>query len=274
MLVFDELFPYVRIILPSTLIHTLDVFLGVCHRATGAPPGESEADAARQRHVNFLREMRYHIPRRHRDWLRALEKGPSVHGFIEELGAAVSVDRVDDGKQNEQMATAQAAIDAFNACVDQMKTFRDKHIQIVTVGDAQGQRLCGEARVTYSYSTHTHTHTQRYIVIQAQRAKQTGQEAVTGEGYHGMGPNADKIIHVDTAKPTARVIDERTRTDPLVRSDGMSPDNSGAMPPSVVIAAETAGVASDRGTGGTDIMPFLKQSRDETGAAAVRVARK
>ena len=111
-----------------------------------------------------------------------------------------------------------------------MKTFRDKHIQIVT----------------------------RYILIQARRAAQTGQENVTGPGYHGMGPNANKVILGPSISPSN--LDEIVRTDAMVKSDGLG-DNSDAT------TRDTNGDAAsstDRGTGGTDIMPFLKQSRDET----------
>ena len=66
----------------SSLIHSLDSFLGVRHRATGAPVKSTpEADVAAKR-VNFLKEMRYHIPKRHRAWLRSLEELPSLREFI------------------------------------------------------------------------------------------------------------------------------------------------------------------------------------------------
>lgn len=148
--------------------------------------------------------FRFHIPRRHRQWLSALEEAPSVHGFIEQLLQMKESISVDD----------ELAIDTYNKCVEQMKRFRDLHIQIVT----------------------------RYILIPQRQAQRAGQDQTSGSiGYHGSGPQPIGR----SPSPGLDSVDENEDDD------------------------DEASVQS-RGTGGTDIIPFLKQSRDET--IAVRVS--
>jgi indoleamine 2,3-dioxygenase len=147
-----------------------------------------------------------------------MEQLPSIRDYLQSLQGTEA-----GTFPSNEVEQAQAA---FDACVDQIKTFRDKHIQIVT----------------------------RYILIQARRAAETGQERVTGPGYHGMGPNADQVIRVTAATPLN--IAEVVKKDAMVKSDGLRDRDGSSSPP-----LESS---SDRGTGGTDILPFLKQSRDET----------
>ena len=58
--------------------------------------------------------MRFHIPRRHRQWLDALERSHSLHDFVQEL------------KKTDGSTEALDVIAVFNTCVDRMKNFRDK----------------------------------------------------------------------------------------------------------------------------------------------------
>ena len=207
----------------SALIHALDIFLGVDHQPTGEGPrayhrhqrpGHTSPPTDKpQKKINFLRDMRYHMPGVFRDYLRDLEKAPSVHDFL-----FANPSKEERWKQCRQQ---------YNLCVENMKAFRDKHIQIVT----------------------------RYIVIQAQRAHQTGQER-TGEGYGGMGPAANRVIKL--ASPES--VEPSGQLDSLVTNDGL-----GAVPSD----HSNEPAAGSRGTGGTDIMPFLKQSRDETKAQVI-----
>jgi len=80
-----------------------------------------------------------------------------------------------------------------------------------------------------------------------------------------MGPRAEQIIRVTKTEP-ARV-EERLRVDPMVKSDGISETTSDDDDDDDRSSLSTR----SRGTGGTDIMPFLKQSRDETLAAKVNM---
>lgn len=83
----------------STLIQALDAGLGVQH------PGEESGP--------FLRAMRAYMPRPHRRFVEALERGPSLRQFV--------IDR----RQRYPVLR-----DAYNACVRALGEFRQKHIEI------------------------------------------------------------------------------------------------------------------------------------------------
>lgn len=86
----------------STLIHALDTFFGVKHFPTR---GTSD---------NFLELMRNHMPRKNRLFLKELSKF-SVKDMIYNL-----------------QANNMEILNKFNICIENLKKFRDSHIQIVT----------------------------------------------------------------------------------------------------------------------------------------------
>ncbi|KAG1501279.1 hypothetical protein G6F46_006048 [Rhizopus delemar] len=89
----------------SCLIAVLDVALGVVHHETG-----------QQGPNRFMLTMRQHMPGSHRAFLEAVEAAANVRPFI--LG-------LDD--------SGQELVRLYNACVHQLKLFRDKHVQIVSL---------------------------------------------------------------------------------------------------------------------------------------------
>ncbi|KAI5950705.1 BNA2 [Candida theae] len=131
----------------SSLIQFFDILLGVAHDDS------------------FIREMREYMPREHREFLEALEPYTfTIRDFVQ--------------SQHDEALTL-----AYDACLAMLKSFRDKHIQIVT----------------------------RYIVLQAKKVNKMGSTIRSG----------------------------------LARQK-----------------------KEEKGTGGTSLLPFLKQCRDETGSAA------
>ncbi|KAL2858032.1 Indoleamine 2,3-dioxygenase [Aspergillus pseudoustus] len=97
----------------SSLIQTLDIFLGVEHSATGDPHGERQKPQSPAK-VGFIKEMRNYMPGPHRRFLEMLTRNSNIRTFAmsHKLDSPVR--------------------DAYNAAVMAMGVFRDKHIQIVT----------------------------------------------------------------------------------------------------------------------------------------------
>jgi indoleamine 2,3-dioxygenase len=187
----------------SSLIHALDVFLGVDHTPKQAPSASSPPSASQVEptpspafttsqsetaqvppKAPFLTRMRAYMPRHHRNFLRHLGGAPRP------LRAAVA--RTGDA----------ALVDAYNAALEALRRFRDAHLRIVAL----------------------------YIV---------------GPSRHGPAPSP--IVQAGTA---AEACGGQTGTE--MRSG---------------TKAETT--APLRGTGGTDLVRFLKGMRDRTSEAAL-----
>lgn len=142
----------------SSLIQFFDIILGVCHHATGDLTADN----------SFLNEMREYMPKKHREFLEALEPYTfTIRDFVK--------------SQHDEELTL-----AYDACLAMLKSFRDKHIQIVT----------------------------RFVVLQAKKVNKMGSGTTLRSG----------------------------------------------------LARKKQG--EEKGTGGTSLLPFLKQCRDETGNAA------
>ncbi|KAK9765854.1 tryptophan 2,3- dioxygenase, variant 2 [Basidiobolus ranarum] len=186
----------------SALIHSLDVALGVQHSATGESKSEEVNDASikKNKPVNFFMEMRQYMPGKHRRFLEALEIAPSIRQYVQDVSVnQVQISpQIDDSEQEELLG-------AFDECLEQLRLFRNAHIQMVT----------------------------RYIVIPAKKG-QSGMTAPSNANVSAEFPKAPVPVNtnkVSTSHGIARVVDN----DKVVR-----------------------------GTGGTDLIPFLKQVRDET----------
>ncbi|KAI8812977.1 Indoleamine 2,3-dioxygenase [Cladochytrium replicatum] len=185
----------------SPIIHTLDVALGVHHLAMGNhhnPHKRSNGvngyanghvNGAPKSEDNPMLEMRKSLSEVHRRFLLDLQAAPSIHDFVAHL------------RESTAGPLADRVVNGYNRCVEEMRRFRDKHIQIVTT----------------------------YIVIQAKRAS------------GGVPP-----VSVDVGK----------------RQEEGGPKS----PTTIAAEAQQGGVT---GTGGTDLIPFLKQTRKETVNALV-----
>jgi indoleamine 2,3-dioxygenase len=92
----------------SSLIAAFDVFFDVKH--------------ASEQTCEFINEMRFYMPPKHRQFLEmlALDKY-SINDFVKNLTSF-------EKKQQES-----ELLDAYNACIDQLIAFRNKHIQIVAL---------------------------------------------------------------------------------------------------------------------------------------------
>ncbi|KAI9103011.1 Indoleamine 2,3-dioxygenase [Phlyctochytrium arcticum] len=187
----------------SSLIHCLDVALGVEHHPTRTPKSTPVSSAQcsatnltsespshpplpanagpPRRPINHIHEMRKYMPGPHREFIYALERAPSIRKFVDHVVNSLEYDPL----QTEEVSRM------YNRCVEGMRAFRDRHLQVVAT----------------------------YIVIQARKKKEVG--------------------HLDV--------------------------------PQEAQSRRVAQSLQARGTGGTDLIPFLKQSRDETTEAVVQL---
>ncbi|OBA19215.1 Indoleamine 2,3-dioxygenase [Metschnikowia bicuspidata var. bicuspidata NRRL YB-4993] len=100
----------------STLIQFLDSLLSINHHSTGerpAPHSESKAEPAKAAN-SYLMEMRNYMPRKHREFLEAIDSGSKIRQTVSA--------HPDNGELSL----------SYDACLAMTKLFRDKHIQIVT----------------------------------------------------------------------------------------------------------------------------------------------
>ncbi|OAD04176.1 hypothetical protein MUCCIDRAFT_140241 [Mucor lusitanicus CBS 277.49] len=202
----------------SSLIAALDVAFGVEHHRTGEKPSfikaadlpndrytklpatnpadeinngaETPRTPPRFKRTNrntFLRAMRKYMPRPHREFLEDLEEAANIRPYILQLE--------ENDKNGNITAEELEIVKAYNECLHQLKLFRDKHVQIVTL----------------------------YI---------------TQPGIR-KNSKTDKVSQMFPQLGLARKL----------------PSNAEVV----------------RGTGGTNVMPFLKQSRDETADMKIRL---
>ncbi|KAJ3193167.1 hypothetical protein HK101_005322 [Irineochytrium annulatum] len=129
----------------STLMHVLDVALGINHYSAsqyeaidadrpqsvesllssspvGSPSPRTSQAGRPGSGVNIIHEMRKYMPGAHREFLAAVENSFSIRAFAKEALA--------EDPDNEAV---QQLVREFNRCIDGLKSFRDKHIQIVSV---------------------------------------------------------------------------------------------------------------------------------------------
>jgi len=167
----------------SSIIQFFDIVLGVEHRPTGekrSDSSDSEGPSAAPSH-NFIKDMRRYMPGPHRRFLEHVERVANLREFVS------------NRKHNRSLCVA------FDACLAMLRTFRDKHIQMVS----------------------------RYIIIKSRESRSLSRS---------LSPK--KV-------PTQRV---------NIASNIRGADSTGKKL---------------RGTGGTALIPFLKQARDETGEPAI-----
>jgi len=192
----------------SPIIHCLDMALGVEHQpqpigkseekqtkpeasnGPARPPSPTASLHSPHSHdrtgtrKNFITEMRAYMPGSHREYLYALAEGPSIRNFVQALADASNPSQQD-----------LACVAAYDSCIEALKVFRDKHLQVVAV----------------------------YIIIQ-------GKKREGGTGGTASGAMTDVATGISGPSPA------------LVEKKSLL----------------------TKGTGGTNILPFLRQVRQET----------
>jgi indoleamine 2,3-dioxygenase len=161
----------------SSLIQFFDIVLGIEHRPTGEkrPTNDGEGHAPPSKH-NFILEMRKYMPGPHRRFLEHMSLCANIRPFVEAH------------RDNIELCTA------YDACLAMLRSFRDKHINVVT----------------------------RYVVIKSRETPTWTREA--------------SLKHHQNIATSSLKTQIKTNL---------------------------------KGTGGTALLPFLKQARDETQEPAI-----
>ncbi|KAG0743338.1 hypothetical protein G6F57_008318 [Rhizopus arrhizus] len=233
----------------SSLIAALDIAFGVEHHRTGEKPlvvkaselpvdrytklpapnpadelnGTAESPRTppqfkRTNHNTFLRAMRKYMPRPHREFLEELEIAANIRPFILQLEEQLRLGAL--------LPEEAQLIEAYNECIHQLKLFRDKHVQIVTL----------------------------YIVNQARKGPN-----IPHGGFAIEKTEEKKVsLHNDLYPQT------QLETSPAIRKDSKTSKVAQLFPQLGLARTIKEDAKVVRGTGGTNVMPFLKQSRDET----------
>ncbi|CAG8433386.1 8110_t:CDS:2 [Ambispora gerdemannii] len=172
----------------------------------------------------YLHKIRQNIPGPHRRFLEDLAKIANIRQYILTRTKFPLDDKV-QGLDDDDL------VKAYNDCLNEMKNFRNKHLQIVST----------------------------YIVIQSHRG---------GGHFHTKNPYLAKC-------PVSTITHNTTTNIPITAINNNSTTNTMSTCVSVThlktkdarITSKTITNGSDldlKGTGGTNLMPFLKQMRDET----------
>ncbi|CCG83559.1 Indoleamine 2,3-dioxygenase subfamily [Taphrina deformans PYCC 5710] len=158
----------------SALIHMLDIALGIEHKETA--DGHMESISSLSPKNAFMEDMRNYMPANQRKFLEHLTEITNIREYcLSHRGDAV-------------------LSEAYDACLAMLKTFRDRHLSIVS----------------------------RYIIIPAGNAKRASEDS----------------------------------NEKLAESKGLA-------------KVKAKSQKELKGTGGTNLMSFLKQSRDETTQMAI-----
>ncbi|KAK6203608.1 tryptophan 2,3 dioxygenase [Scheffersomyces amazonensis] len=156
----------------SSLIQFLDILLDVKHYPTGERPAPHQPVTEDSKsESSFMDIQRKYMPGQHHDFLDKLQKASRIRDYV-----------LEHGESNPDL------ILSYDACLAMLKSFRDKHIQIVT----------------------------RYIILQAKNKVKMGSTSTMRSGLAKLKKQGQE----------------------------------------------------EKGTGGTSLLPFLKQCRDETGDPA------
>ncbi|CAO3575149.1 unnamed protein product [Mortierella alpina] len=183
----------------SSLFPALDLIFGIDHyqkpETTSQNNNNSNNPPATLKTPNaLLLKMKGFMPGPHRAFLDHLAQVANLRAYV--LSKAAS---------DPSSLAVTDLVTAYDACLHQIKLFRDTHIQIVT----------------------------RYILTQAKRGPPEGWE------------------------------DYRVKTEQTVPAATQAPATE---------SSQEAEEPAIQGTGGSDLMPFLKTNRDETNASKVQQA--
>ncbi|KAI9497173.1 Indoleamine 2,3-dioxygenase [Zychaea mexicana] len=271
----------------SSLIAALDVFLGVEHYPTGKRPQVQRPDSHDQKTVNdrytqlptpnpadelnkskaaseesrpvqptfvrtnrntFLRAMRMYMPRPHREFLEDLEHAANLRSFMMHL---------DQQPKTKRSAEETMLLEVYNDCLAQLKSFRDIHVQIVTL------YIVNQARKGPNIA---------HGGFAIEKKKQQYQQSDDSQIQQDDQTRPAKKAKINAADHNVLYPQTALETSPRIRKGSLSAMVSDLFPELGLAKHVDPKTGVVRGTGGTNVLPFLKQSRDETSDTRIGIA--
>ncbi|KAJ1660585.1 tryptophan 2,3- dioxygenase [Dispira simplex] len=118
----------------ASSFHVFDILLGVQHYPTGLPKTERTEDKRKDVKLqggNFLEAMRAYMPGPHRRFLEYLDRTCRLRDYVMTVTRASVLDDLRTHDPAE-VALRTQLLQVYNACVAQVRAFRDSHIKMVT----------------------------------------------------------------------------------------------------------------------------------------------
>jgi len=117
----------------SSLIHALDIFLGVDTSVHGEDVTMQDPEATARQHKSFLQRMQLYMPRYHRAFLTHLSKNTSQLRDLVFSASNGSLPGLSFEYAELSRQDSAALVEAYNAAVTSLKEFRDAHMIIVAL---------------------------------------------------------------------------------------------------------------------------------------------
>ncbi|KAJ1735746.1 tryptophan 2,3- dioxygenase [Coemansia biformis] len=241
----------------TPLLQAFDIALGIKHYPTGERGRQAAAPAQWSRFAaleipepppanSYLVRMRDYMPGGHRRFLEDLAATCRIREYVLLTcsDSLLHVCRPDDPRVLLRQA--------YNGCVGQMESFRNKHLMLVS----------------------------RYIIAPAKNGPSLPQRAAAPPPSQLILPTASAQTTARTAPrplPGGRMGGDSLPADPAMypqtnTAASWQPETALSRPPPQVkgrLARRLEADAVARGTGGTDAVEFLKQVRNETAQTKV-----
>ncbi|KAJ2373096.1 tryptophan 2,3- dioxygenase [Coemansia sp. RSA 2607] len=235
----------------TPLLQAFDIALGIKHYPTGEKGLQSSVEDARSRlhrsgvsepptANSYLVRMRDYMPGGHRRFLEDLASTCRIREYVLLACSDAFLHAADE--KDKRVVMRQA----YNECVGLMKSFRDKHIMIVT----------------------------RYIIAQAKSSPPSLVSSVAPVSSHIIprSVHEQSLTHSSsTHPPGGRLGGDSLPADPTMypqtnnsHASLTSSSSDSVNQKNTRLARKVDEGAVVRGTGGTDAIQFLKQVRNET----------
>ncbi|KAJ1556237.1 hypothetical protein HK096_000954, partial [Nowakowskiella sp. JEL0078] len=265
----------------SPLIHCLDVALGIEHKSMSSTSSQDSK-------TNPMLEMREFLSDEHRNFINDLGTGPSIRAVINKLSDLSN----DTNTPTDIQTMRKHVVQQFNNCVKGMKEFRDKHLQVVTKyiilqkGKSRDVKPLLSASdssvISSSPGSGMTAHMPRNSFSEFGGSSQTELlplsvspmlpplPSFNGSLLSEYTPNNQTNGNDEPTKSVygqtlLSVVDWMSNLTPTGRSKS---DDLSVVSVEFTKDGESDGKAL-RGTGGTDLLPFLRQVRKETEQAFV-----